>query len=73
MKPHLRVQDLLLLLQDTSNTMGENTHLVVLVDGKEYPIIGARPYDGVFCQLEIGVEMTDAGTRRDGEFVMVKV
>jgi len=53
--------------------MGENTHLVVLVDGKEYPIIGARPYDGVFCQLEIGVEMTDAGTRRDGEFVMVKV
>ena len=77
MKKHLQVKDLALLLADPGTTMGEDTYLVVVLDGKEYPVVGAESYDGVFCSIVLGAEMTEENQlkierRGDENFVVVE-
>jgi hypothetical protein len=75
MKKHLQVKDLVALLQDVNNTMGDDSYVVVVVDGHEYPVVGVETYDGVFANVVLGKDMTDEMQakieRRDGDVYVV--
>ena len=72
-RKHLKVKELVSLLGDVNNTMGEDSYLVVVVDGREYPVIGVDTYDAVFCGIRVGKELEQEGIERreDGVYVAV--
>ena len=63
------------MLQDVNNTMGDDTHVVVVVDEHEYPVVGVEAYDAVFAYVVLGAKMTEetmAKIERRGEEVFVE-
>ena len=64
MKQHLPVKGLVALLSDVENTMGDDSHVVVVIDSHEYPVIGVETYDGVFARVLLGAEMTEETMRK---------
>lgn len=73
MKKHITVKELIEALSDDQRTMGRDVHCVVVVEGKEYPVVGVDAYDGIFCNVEVGLEMARDRTERRGEEVFVQV
>lgn len=73
MKKHLQAKDLVALLGDVNNTMGDDSYCVVIIDEHEYPVTGIETYDGVFCRVVVGAEYTKENPpTRVGEDVFVK-
>ena len=71
MKKHLRVKDLVALLSNVENTMGDDVHCVVVIGNGEYPVIGVETYDGVFCRIVVGSNMHYGSIERRGDEVFV--
>ena len=73
MKKHLQVKDVVALLGDCNNTMGDDVPCVVVIGEHEYPVVGVETYDGVFCRVVVGAEITEENLpTREGEDVFVK-
>ena len=73
MKKHLQVKDIVALLGDVNNTMGDDVHCVVVIGEREYPVTGIETYDGVFCRVVVGAEITEENQpTREGDVVFVK-
>ncbi len=72
MKKHLTVKDVAVLLANPDNTMGSDVPCVVVIGGKEYPVVGVETYDGVFCRVVVGKAMRPGGAVRQGNDVFVK-
>ena len=75
LKKHLTCGEVSKLLASEDVTMGNGVCLIVIVNGKEYPVVGGETVDGCLFGLTVGAELSDqsmANSRRDGDSLFVE-